>query len=157
MSDGTRGGDVLRYAFRGDCTRVIVTDALGRQREAPRVWPDGSYTCPFCSAGVQAHEGTEKKPGCPSPGCLAQHGYPFERAREELAKEAAKASEEADRKRRDTWRRETAEKRAAEERVMREQKRAEAVERGACLVCLHASGYRRFVKHRAHCPKEFFK
>ncbi len=153
MIDGTKGGDVLRYFFRGDCTRVIVRDALGRQREAPRVWPDGSYTCPFCSAGVRADEGTENKPGCPNPACVARDGFPRDVAEKLLAADAARAREEAERKRLDTWRREMSEQRAREEREKREAMRAEAVERGACLVCLHASGYRKFVKHRKECPK----
>jgi hypothetical protein len=40
-------------------TPVVLTTADGESREA-RMWPDGSYTCPFCDGAVVSPEGHEE-------------------------------------------------------------------------------------------------
>ena len=75
-----------------------VRDCLGRERQPDRVWPDGSYNCPFCWSAA-------KPEGCANPMCFARISPPFpvERAREIVAAEEVKAKEAADRETHRAW------------------------------------------------------
>ena len=143
---------------------ALVTIGNGEARPIERIWPDGSYECPWCRYGVQA--GAD---GCPNPNCFALVGSSYwtaERIAGVRAAHEARAAEEARRKRDH----EAAMARIEAERHERTDKwaavAAEAERRGACLACLRASawesygnpwnarpeGRARFVKHRGPCP-----
>lgn len=145
---------------------ALVTIGNGEARPVARVWPDGSYECPWCFYGVQAGA-----PGCGNPNCFALVGSSYwtaERIAAVRAEQAAKRDEEARRKRDH----ELALERIASERQARVDKWAvvadEAERRGACVDCLRRSdwesygnpwnpperpdGRAKFVRHRGACP-----
>lgn len=128
---------------------MIITDVLGRERPADKVWPDGSYNCPFCWAAVFP----DKRP-CPNPACTANPGYPIERAREELARQEQREKERREREKLEDWRREYAEQRHQERLAVLTNIQSEAMRRGACVDCaLKDAPYRtKYVKHRTTCP-----
>jgi len=139
----------------GDLT---VTDAIGRQREAPHVWPDGAYTCPFCNYPVPA--GAKH---CPNPACSANEFATPERVREGVARAEQhakqRAREEASKESLKTFNRKYAENALREKRTKQAELTAEAVRRGACTACLAKSyafqsghGTPKFVRHRGPCP-----
>lgn len=131
---------------------MIVTDCLGRERSPEKVFPDGSYNCPFCCAAVLA-----AWDGCQNPACLARVSppYPAARAISELAEQEKRQGEE--------------DARVTNHRIWLEQQRADHEEkiaweseqlaecdrRGACRRCLFPSGYRsvKFIRHRRACPR----
>lgn len=147
---------------------ALVAIGNGEARPIERVWPDGSYECPWCHYSVAADAA-----GCGNPNCFALVGSSYwtaERIAARRAEQAARAAEEARRKRDH----ELALERIAAERQERLDKwavvAAEAERRGACLACLRASawesfgnpwnppdrpdGRARFVKHRGACPRK---
>ena len=137
---------------------LSVTDAIGRQREAPRVWPDGSYTCPFCDYPVPA--GAKH---CPNPACSANEYASPERVRENVARAQKREREEAATKASKdslkTFSRRYAEDSLREKLTRQAELTAEAVRRGACTACLAKSyafqsghGTPKFVRHRGPCP-----
>lgn len=134
-------------------TTAKITDCLGRTRSPDRVWPDGSYNCPFCSYAVA------KDTACGNPACFARGGelgpYPASVAREVLADLEKQAEEKNRQEDLERWRKDYAAQRAAEETAWREQQIAEARRRGACLRCLFQAGHRRvkFIRHKTACPK----
>jgi hypothetical protein len=140
--------DQLPLPFGG-----LVKDVLGRSRPKGKVWPDGSYNCPFCFAAVPGGE------TCPNPACFANPRYPVARAREELALAEAREREKEARAKHQEWQNRYYEEQR-QERAKREQEiLSEARERGACIRCLDVKSalYGRkpkFVKHRGTCPKE---
>lgn len=145
----------------------LVTIGNGEARPIGRVWPDGSYECPWCFYGVQADA-----PGCPNPNCFALIGSSYwtaERIAGAKAIRAAKVAGELIRIR---------DHKAALERIDTERQArvdkwvvvaAEAARRGSCVACLRASawdtygnpwnpperpdGRAKFVKHRGECPR----
>jgi hypothetical protein len=144
---------------------ALVAIANGEARPIEQVWPDGSYTCPWCFYGVQADAA-----GCGNPACFALVGSTYwtaERIEARRAELKARADEEA-RRQRDH---EAALERIAAERQDRIDKwavvAAEAEKRAACLSCLRASawetfgspwydkpeGRAKFVRHRGQCPR----
>lgn len=133
---------------------MMIVDCLGRVFPVGHVWPDGSYNCPVCHAAVRPGAA-----GCPNPACFARVSppYPVEKAREILAREEARASEEkAQQEAREfsaRWRRETEEREAQQTREVT----AEAQRRGACVSCaLESARWGRppkFTVHRKACPK----
>lgn len=144
-----------RRPWHGDLT---VTDVIGRQREAPRVWSDGSYTCPFCDYPVPAGAAH-----CPNPACSAnEHATPV-RVREGVARDEQRRREEAaaaaSKESIKTFNRKYVEDSLRKKLTRQAELTAEAVRRGACTACLaksHAfqSGYgtTKFVRHRGPCP-----
>jgi len=128
---------------------MIIRDCLGREREPDKIWPDGSYNCPFCWAAVRSTDS-----GCPNPACTARPGYPIERAREELARQEQRAKETREREELDEWRRKYAEERHQERLAVLANIQSEAIRRGACIDCaLKNAPYRtKYVKHRTTCP-----
>lgn len=144
---------------------ALVTIGNGEARPIERVWPDGSYECPWCRYGVQADAA-----GCGNPNCFALVGSSYwtaERIAAVRAEQQARRDEEARRKRDH----EAAMARIAAERQHDTDKwsevRAEAEHRGACVACLRASDWRsygnpwnakpdgraKFVRHRGACPR----
>jgi hypothetical protein len=132
----------------------VVTDVLGRTRAIDKMWPDGSYNCPFCWAAVKGGG------PCQNPACVANPRYPAERAREDVARAEARKREEEEREKSREWSKKYQEERRREEEERAQAILAEAKKRGACLRCLdlrHAAVTGRkpkFVKHRKACPKE---
>jgi hypothetical protein len=129
---------------------------LGEERQTDKVWPDGSYTCPFC--GSAAH-----KEGCKNPACSAGEfalANP-ERMRAIYAQRKAEAdarkAEEADRQATREWSARYHKEQRLEQARAREAVVAEANRRGACVTCaLEPLPYRppKYIKHRGACPKE---
>ena len=126
---------------------------LGDERIVRQMWPDGSFTCPFCGSAVRATE----RP-CPNPWCDASPYYSAERLQAERDKRAARENEEYQRKRNHAW----AMERITREREERDQLytdvRATAEQRGACVRCaLHSLRYgaqeAKYTKHRNGCPQ----
>jgi hypothetical protein len=137
----------------GDLT---VTDVLGRQREAPKVWSDGSYTCPFCSYPVSPADKS-----CQNPACAAgPHATP-ERVRAAEQRKREEASREASRQAIRNFQKKYAEDTLREKLARQARLTAEATQRGACLHCLGKTsvfqtghGTPKFVRHRGRCPFE---
>lgn len=128
-----------------------IVDCLGREREPDKVWPDGSYNCPFC--GYAAGPA-----GCNNPACFARRSPPFppEEARKILAREEAKAHEEEQRKELEEWRRSYGADRRREERERLQQIQETALAAGACVKCaLHSGrwGRPKYIKHRKACKR----
>jgi hypothetical protein len=133
---------------------LSVTDAIGRQREAPRVWPDGSYRCPFCDYPVP--------PGakhCPNPACSASEYATPERVREGIARTDQRKREEASKESLKSFNRKYAADALREKLTRQAELTAEAVRRGACTACLAKSyafqsgqGTPKYVRHRGPCP-----
>jgi hypothetical protein len=120
--------------------------ATGESRPVTQSWPDGSFTCPWCGAA-----NSPGATGCFNPACWAspyasaervsaerahraelQRQLNEQRALAETAETSLKASRERDAK---LW----------------TERRTDAEQRGACLICLRRSDWRhqpRFVKHR---------
>jgi hypothetical protein len=128
--------------------RVITV--LGDSRPVTRTYGDGSVDCPYCVAAI-IYPATE----CSNPACDSSKYWTPAALQERRDREAARLAEEARRKRDHAW----AMQRAEEDRILHEQWRkdqvAEAIKRGACLLCLFLPGWDRvkFVKHRKPCPK----
>lgn len=141
---------------------AAVTTIDGETREVTRTWPDGSWSCPFCSAanGPDIHVGPWDGP-CANPGCIVGGAGTAERVAEirlRRAQEAERASQRA-------W----LHKLQEEERTTRQESRqaavdafrAEAQDRGYCLECWGRSTQwgmwldrAKKVRHRApeNCP-----
>ena len=140
-----------RRARHGDIT---ITDVTGRQREAPHVWPDGSYTCPFCSSPVRP---TDKS--CQNPACAAGENASPERVRAGIEREEKRKSEEARHQEIREFQKKYAEESRNERLARQAELTAEAVRRGACTRCLGKTsifqtghGTPKFVRHRSGCP-----
>lgn len=140
-----------RTPRHGDLT---VTDVIGRQREAPHVWPDGSYTCPFCGSAVGP---TDK--ACPNPACPAGQYASPERVRAGIEREEQRKQEEASRQEIREFQTKYAEDTRRERLDRQAELTAEAVRRGACTRCLGKTsafqigyGTPKFVRHRGLCP-----
>jgi len=129
---------------------ATATDVLGHTRDVARHYPDGSWDCPFCS-----HPVIVPRDMCENPWCVAHPAMPHAAARTVYAAEAARAADEAYRKRNH----EAAMARIAEEQTRR-QREAEAIDseaeaRGACRRCAHKAaryGAPKYIRHRGPCP-----
>ncbi len=146
-----------------------ITDVLGRVRTVEKVYPDGSWNCPFCFSAVgvdrdvrdaQRHYtgGGCGKTHCQNPACFANPHYPPDRARAEVAAAEARAREEASRKEVHRWAMARAEEARQARAAHKAEVRAEAEKRGACVSCaLHSlrfgAAVAKFTKHRAVCPR----
>lgn len=124
-----------------ETTPSYVTDVTGEVRMVWQTWADGSYTCPFCGAGVVP---TDRERPCPNPCCAAspradadevcherQEAAERERERVESAARSASIAESMRRSR---------ERRDAEVTA--------AVAEGFCRRCFVRSGHRKRVRHR---------
>lgn len=126
---------------------MIVANALGETREVERVYPDGSYSCPFCMAAVMADDA---KP-CPNPMCEAN---PRANADEIRARRVERARREAERVERDKRSRIQAETtrqwREREDERFRSEL-ADVREAGQCVECfVRSPSHRRTrVRHRS--------
>lgn len=133
-----------------------VTDVLGETRVADKVWPDGSYNCPFCWSAAPPQ-------GCQNPACSAgawalshpeQTRPRYEEARRQSeARKAEEARRQRDREWGEQYRAEQARERALAQATIER----EAHKRGACVRCaLENFPYRapKYIKHRGKCPKE---
>ncbi len=129
------------------------TDCLGRTRVVERVYPDGSYNCPFCNYGVMAGSA-----GCGNPACFARAYPPFppDQAKEILRQIEARKRAEAEREELARWRRENAEQSARERSEWLESVVSQAADLGYCL--RHArqksDPFRRkavLIRHRKGC------
>jgi hypothetical protein len=134
---------------------VIVTDVLGREREA-RMFEDGSYDCPFCGAGVQVGSKEHALSKCPNPACFAHPNYPLEVAKQKLAEQEQREHEEARREEIERWRTKYAAERAQAAAEHEAAVVEEARQRGACVACalksIRYGGKSKFTKHRKSCP-----
>lgn len=81
-----------------------IVDVVGRVRPIDKLYPDGSWNCPFCSAAVPIDRACQEyraecSPGthCPNPACCANPHYPVVRAIEEIARADARAKEAKER------------------------------------------------------------
>lgn len=149
-----------------------ITDVLGRERSVDKVYPDGSWSCPFCSSPVSAGDLCRGRaagyaeqcvlpliPHCQNPGCFANPHYPVARAREELAAADRRATEELQRIETREWAARHAEEGRQARAALRAAVRVQAQARGACVGCaLHSlrfgSATAKFTKHRDMCPRE---
>lgn len=153
-----------------DLGQKKITDVLGRVRPVDKVYPDGSWHCPFCMSAVSPERDTCSRARgyavqcvlpliahCHNPACYANPHYPIARAREELAEAERRAEDERQRKANHEW----AMKRSAEERDARaarvQEIRRTASQREACTSCaLHSArfgGPVKYTKHRSKCPR----
>jgi hypothetical protein len=136
---------------------MIITDVLGNCYTVTSISPDGSWNCPCCWAAASGwchHDAKCSGQHCTNPACVANPHVPAEWALEQIAKAERRKAEEAERLENVRIRREYAEQAARERAEAKEQIRAEAVKRGACVRCaLKDAPYRvKYVKHRAKCP-----
>ena len=138
-----------------------VIDVLGRTRPIEKIWPDGSYNCPFCMAAVEANRKCVGYPGgcsygthCQNRACFANPHYPVDRARREYAEHERRREEEAQRAANREWSNRYAEEQRRERAAQIDAIAKEAQTRGACVRCaLKDAPYRtKFVKHRGACP-----
>jgi hypothetical protein len=131
-------------------TMKTIVDCLGRERTPEKVWPDGSYNCPFCFGAVM---GTWT--ACHNPACWARgevfSPYPVEAAREALAAAEAKLAAEKEREELKAWRSQYAAEQAAEEAARWAAAVRDEAAGGPCAQCFRASGYRKKVRHRTTC------
>jgi hypothetical protein len=118
-----------------------VTNCLGESRCVEQSWPDGSYTCPYCGAGVVP---SDRDRPCPNPACEAN---PYMKPPEILRRREQHAERERDaaRHKAQTQRmiassREWHQRQAAEV--------AQARKAGYCPTCFIRSGNRKRVRHR---------
>jgi hypothetical protein len=141
----------LEFSFSAT---LEIADCLGRKRAPEKVWPDGSYNCPFCYGAVMG----EWK-ACRNPACFARGdthpSFPVETAREALAAAEQQVLIKGERAAQLKFSRAYAEERTREDAEWRTEQIAEAKRRGACVSCLFQPGNRRvkFTKHRNGCPK----
>lgn len=134
-----------------------ITNVLGETRIIDRVYPDGSYNCPFCNYAVQA--GSH---GCQNPACSAnpenQSEYARRRFTDVAERETLKRKEEASRREIQEFQKSYAAQRREEETAQIATCVAEAKRRGACVDCLLKDTYKlkyskpKYVKHRTVCP-----
>jgi hypothetical protein len=136
----------------------VVRNVLGEERQVEKVFPDGSYNCPFCFSYANVNRG-----GCENPACsagtwaLAHPEQTRPRFEEQRRQAEERKKEEAWRKERDEFSRNYAEEQQREHATKREEVIQEAHRRGACIRCaLEPLPYRppKYVKHRGACPKE---
>ncbi len=131
---------------------MVVVDAIGRTRQVERVYPDGSYNCPFCGYGVRP---TDK--GCPNPACPATPGASPERVRAAIAQAEARQAEERRRQQDREWSERYRQEQAVDAARRRDEVLSECRRRGACATCALRPGWQyrpiRFVRHRGACPK----
>jgi hypothetical protein len=134
----------------------VVRNVLGEERQIEKVWPDGSYNCPFCGSAASPS-------GCKNPACSAgewalsnpektRHHYAEQRRQYEERQAEEKRRQEV-REFSDRYREEQQHKHA----LKRAQVEGEARRRGACVHCaLEPLPYRapKYIKHRGTCPKE---
>src|SRR5712691_7310555 len=79
----------------------MLTDVLGRERSIEKVFPDGSFNCPFCTAAVIAPKERCENPWCPASSYAIAHPSCAGEFRKKIeAHEAEKA--EMERRRRDS-------------------------------------------------------
>lgn len=135
---------------------VKVVDCLGRSRSPERVYPDGSWNCPFCSAAVQAGTPAHAALKCPNPGCFArgpEHPFPRETALKAIADIERCEREAKERAELDAWRRSEGERRRADQEKRDGEILSEAKRRGACVRCaLQSASYGRaprYIHHRS--------
>ena len=127
-----------------------VTNVLGETRQAPNVYLDGAFTCPFCWSAAGLAEDAERsydpipRDRCPNPCCSANpratSEYELERRR---LRAEARAREDDFRRRSDAM--------AESSRRYHEQRDAEireARESGYCVQCFIRSGNRKRIRHR---------
>lgn len=124
-----------------------MTLATGQARPVVRVWPDGSFNCPWCAAACPP--GTEH---CPNPACWANEQATAERIVAEQEQQAARReAAAAEATRREALRVKQEAQRAAERQAWAAVA-AEAAARDACLTCLVRSPWRsgapRYVRHQ---------
>ncbi len=133
-------------------TGDTVTLATGNTRPIAAVWPDGSYTCPWCGAPVFPSDPAWATRQCPNPACLAYPTWSADAVRAELDRRAAQQREEEDRQARAAWGLKQAERRRQQEADEWAALAEQARKRGACLLCLRHSpwwgGRPKFVRHR---------
>lgn len=137
---------------------VTVVDCLGRMRAPAKLFPDGSYNCPFCGYSVRGGSEEAKAQRCQNPACFARlTPYPAELAQEHLAAEAARKKSETDRIAQAREASERAAQREREEQARTAEILAEAERRGACKTCaLHSARYGlapKYTKHKKACPR----
>lgn len=124
---------------------LVICNVLGEERTAVKVWPDGSYTCPWCGAAVIPGETKPFGPDrpCGNPWCEAGGA-----SVEQVLERRRRAAEE--KARREATERRTAElaRWNEEARQRRAQEEQELAEAGQCVVCFRRSGGRRRVRHR---------
>lgn len=134
----------------------IVKNVLGEERQVDKVWPDGSYNCPFCGSAAPPQ-------GCQNPACSAgeyalSHPEQTRAIYEQRKREAdARKEEERWRKERDEFSKNYAEEQRQERARQQGAIEAECAKKGACVRCaLEGFPYRKpkFVKHRGQCPKK---
>lgn len=125
----------------------VLTLADGESREVTKVWPNGAWDCPYCSAPSSA---TSTR--CENPACTAN--MPADRLAETRQRWADEAErrEQAERIQRFNYRMRLESAQAEDE--LWEDLAREAGERGSCLICLRNSHWRsgpdqaKFVRHR---------
>ncbi len=133
-----------------------VRNVLGEERQPSKVWPDGSYNCPFCGSAAPPD-------GCKNPACSAGE---FALANPERTRAIyAERKAQADARQAEEVRRQDVKEFSERYRQEQDQEHArkrqeviqEAHQRGACVRCaLEPLPYRapKYVKHRGACPKE---
>lgn len=134
---------------------MIVKDCLGRERTPEHVWPDGSYSCPFCFGAVMGDWN-----GCHNPACAARVDekgaldFPPEVAQKSLVEQEKRAAEVRERAEIEEFRCQYAAERAAETFAQRKAATEECERRGTCLRCLfqRSDGKPKYIKHRGPCP-----
>jgi hypothetical protein len=137
-----------------------IVNCLGETRTPQPVYPDGSYSCPFCLAGVAGTSPAALARKCPNPACFARHDPPFpaDVAREIVDKIEARKREERARKELHEERMRLAAESAQAKQVARQAVTDDARVRGACATCavdsIRYGGTPKFTKHRNGCPKE---
>ena len=151
---------------------VQITDVLGRVRTVEKIYEDGAWNCPFCTAAVSpARDACHPGLGyavycggavhCPNPACFANPHYPVDRARKELAAAAERrAQEERQRKEVNEWSRKRAEEDRQARVALSEMIKEEAKTRGACVGCAlwslrFGASVAKFTRHRkpGTCPR----
>ena len=132
-----------------------ITNVLGEARPVCSIWPDGSYSCPWCAYAVHGSDNGV----CQNPACWAGRWAHVDWVRDAKAKAEKRAQEEAERKRNHEW----AMERIRRENEERNQRRAEFAakvrEAKGCWRCSiepdrYGSGEGKIKRHRGICPKE---
>lgn len=124
-----------------------ITLANGDTKAVEKVYPDGSYNCPWCSYGVRPDD-----PRCMNPACLTQYADAWRV--QAVIDEANARQAEKDRRAREH---ERSMQRLAEEREARELRFIEALtevrEAGQCAYCFtttygHYGDRAKRIRHR---------
>lgn len=126
-------------------TALTIVSILGETREVSYVYPDGSYTCPFCGGAVVNGRDDDV---CRNPACDAGAFATVERAEANRAKRERRAAEAAERERRAEAQRAAFQSFAESRRENVAEWHRLADEDGYCLTCLVRTDGRKRIRHR---------